>query len=347
MGIGKKGNDMITLEEQELVFRFPDVHEDAICGIGYQRTLRIPDDGKEYPLPPSLGRFPLRHVDDFKNRLPASHLRRGGVIMPMHQAEAMWINFSSRGEYPFAVKIGTGKINAVTGEPWSNGLNTDPQDYLIIPKQPWLDGYHVERNSIRQFVAMPLGEGYSVEEQMTGEAEHGGLQITVMPMKADHYVKLVAKRLERERAYRDSSMQYSRMPESMNMGLSAGGLMRQEIYEDPYGLDAWDQRSVSRCFVTIANSKQWMTITGETPPTLPPSASDYSRRGFPWFDYYDADAKVIAAGEKFVNVKTVSEMGQHIGANPLPENKSVYGLNPTFIHRSKNRDGGAVREMPQ
>ena len=340
---------MITLEKERLVFRFPDVHQEAVCNIGYQRTLRIPDDGKEYPLPPSLGNFPLRHVDDFRQRLTAEQLRRGGVIMPMHQAEAMWINFSGRNGYPFAVKIGTGKVNAVTGEPWSNGLNSDPQDYLIIPKQPWLDGYHVAKNSIRQFVAMPLGDGYSVEEQMTGEAEHGGLQITVMPMKADHYERLLAKRLERERAYRESPVRYSRMMpiNEQSMGLSAGGLKRQEIYEDPHGLDVWDQRSASRCFVTIANSKQWMTITGETPPTLPPSASDYSRRGFPWFDYYDADAKVIAAGEKFVNVKTVSEMGQHIGADPLPENKSVDGLNPTFIRRSKSQDGGAVREMPQ
>ncbi len=28
---------------------------------------------------------------------------------------------------------------------------------------------------IRQFVAMPLGEGYTAEEQLTGEAQHGGL----------------------------------------------------------------------------------------------------------------------------------------------------------------------------
>ena len=27
-----------------------------------------------------------------------------------------------------------------------------------------------------------------------------------------------------------------------DMGLAPGGRMRQEIYEDPYGLDAWDLR---------------------------------------------------------------------------------------------------------
>jgi len=42
---------MITLEDDDLVFRFREVHEDAECSIQFQRTLRIPDDGTDYPLP--------------------------------------------------------------------------------------------------------------------------------------------------------------------------------------------------------------------------------------------------------------------------------------------------------
>jgi hypothetical protein len=38
--------------------------------IEFQRTLRIPDDGKIYPLPAGFGRFPLRHVDDYKETVP-------------------------------------------------------------------------------------------------------------------------------------------------------------------------------------------------------------------------------------------------------------------------------------
>jgi len=30
---------------------------------------------------------------------------------------------------------------------------------------------------------MPLGQGYTVEEQTTGKAEHGGLQIDVFPLR--------------------------------------------------------------------------------------------------------------------------------------------------------------------
>nr|HQH71177.1 hypothetical protein [bacterium] len=164
---------MITLEMDRLVFRFPEVHPEAECRVEFQRTLRIPDDGKDYYLPPGLGRFPLRHLDDFASQLPPAWQARGGVIMPMYQSEAMWINFS--GDYPFAIKIAAGKINAVSGEEWKNGINRDPQDYVVIPGQPWLDGFCVEKGLIRQFVAMPLGEGYTAEEQITGEGRHGGV----------------------------------------------------------------------------------------------------------------------------------------------------------------------------
>ncbi|NIM97041.1 MAG: hypothetical protein GTO24_02815 [candidate division Zixibacteria bacterium] len=56
---------MIELKDNALEFSFPDVHADARVVIDFQRTLRIPDDNNNYPLPPGLGRFPLRQVDDF------------------------------------------------------------------------------------------------------------------------------------------------------------------------------------------------------------------------------------------------------------------------------------------
>ena len=115
----------------------------------------------------------MQHVDDHANKLPTSWLEHGGIFFPMYQAEALWINFSSWHQYPFAVKIAAGKINAVSGENWSDKLNHPPpsgnvpQDYLAIPEQPWLDGFSIGEGLIRQFVAMPLGEGYTAEEQLT------------------------------------------------------------------------------------------------------------------------------------------------------------------------------------
>ena len=182
---------MIELTNDTLAFSFPEVHSAAKLNINFQRTLRIPDDDKTYPLPPGLGAFPLRHVDDHPHNVPRQWLEHGGIMMPMYQAEALWLSFgghyvSDRATpYPFAIKVATGKIDAVTGKSWSNGIHQRPQDYMVSTRQPWLDGYCVDKGLIRQFVAMPLGSGYSAEEQITGRAEHGGIQIIVYPMKRE------------------------------------------------------------------------------------------------------------------------------------------------------------------
>jgi hypothetical protein len=87
----------------------------------------------------------------------------------MDQSEALWISFSAR--VPCAVKIAAGKINAVSGAAWPAELHSEPQDYVVVPGQPWLDGFSVGAGLTRQFVAMPLGAGDSVETiPMLGES---------------------------------------------------------------------------------------------------------------------------------------------------------------------------------
>ena len=231
---------MLELREDTLIFQFPEVHEYAECKIDFQRTLRIPDDNRAYELPPGLGRFPIEHVEDHSSRLPEAWAKQGCVLLPMYQAEALWLNFS--GYYPCAIKIAAGKINAVTGGDWSNDLNQAPQDYIVVPGQEWLDGFCVQKGLIRQFVAMPLGQGYTAEEQITGTAEFGGIQIIVYPMKRE-----IFERRERARA---AELRFSIAApcfcEDASMGLAPGGLMHQEIYEDDYGFEQWDTSTSSR-----------------------------------------------------------------------------------------------------
>ncbi|NCC41299.1 MAG: hypothetical protein EOM21_18085 [Gammaproteobacteria bacterium] len=308
---------MIELRNNGLEFSFPEVHPQARCHIDFQRTLRIPDDNRDYPLPPGLGRFPLQHVDDFKDRVPADWVRHGGVFLPMYQTEALWINF--RGSYPCAVKIAAGKINAVTGEAWANPLEGEPQDYVVLPDQPWLDGFAVSRGMIRQFVAMPLGAGYTAEEQLTGTAEHGGVQIIVYPMKAEVYTQL----LQRPSAE-------IQMPEACYspepcppMGLAPGGLMRQEIYEDEYGVEAWDQTAGSRCFVHLLNSLGYLEVTGHRPPQPSPTAADYTRAGLPWFEYFDDERVALEGAVKLAGLDSVAAMSIKTGDGVIADNGPI------------------------
>ena len=72
---------MIELRHDRLAFSFPDVHPEARLTIAFQRTLRIPDNDKTYPLPPGLGDFPIRHVDDHADHVPPAWLGHGGVTL--------------------------------------------------------------------------------------------------------------------------------------------------------------------------------------------------------------------------------------------------------------------------
>jgi hypothetical protein len=322
---------MIELKHDSLVFSFPEVHPDAVLRVEFQRTLRIPDDERDYPLPPGLGAFPLRHVDDFGDRVPAQWIRRGGVMLPMYQSEATWLNFTSPNGYPFALKVGTGRINAVTGDAWTDSISRRPrQDYLSIPEQPWLDGYCVDEGIIRQFVAMPLGAGYSVEEQLTGSAEHGGIQLLVHPLKASAYRP--QPRLH-ELIAMDACMAMEASPISYDMGLAPGGRMKQDIHDDPQRFTDWDTSHHARCFVHLTNAMVWRAITGENPPTVPPTAAEYNRAGLPWFEYYGADHTALAGGDKLKHIRTVSQIGKSKGDVPLAENETlepghVVGLHP-------------------
>jgi hypothetical protein len=324
---------MIELQEDTLVLSFPEVHPLAEIGIGFQRTLRIPDDGREYPLPPGLGMFPLRHVGEFEGRVPGQWLANGGVMLPIHQSEALWIHFSSY--YPFAVRVATGGVDAVTGEVWSEGLSRSPQNYLSVPTQPWLDGFCVGKGLIRQFVAMPPGTGYTAEEQVTGKAEHGGLQISVVPLTAWAWNRMMLKNRLRgwmeklnPRNHGRNAPRYCRG--LYGLGVAAGGHMRQDIYADPFRLADWHRSARSNCFVHLADAGAWRGITGEDCPTMPPPAARYAAAGLPWFEYA-SPAPPVDGSATLASLASVAEIGAERGEDPLPENESADPLHVVWL----------------
>jgi hypothetical protein len=107
------------------------------------------------------------------------------------------------------------------------------------------------------------------------------------------------------------------------MGLGAGGRMRQEIYRDPHDFDEWDQRQSARCFVHLCNSLIWRQITGQNPPSPPLTAQEYKRAGIPWFDYYRDDLEALKGSKRLGAVKSVAQLGQENGKQPLAENTTV------------------------
>ena len=297
--------------------------------LSFKRTLRIPDDGKTYPLPPGFGNFPVRKVADFKDRVPSDWIEHGGVFIPMYQREALWISFHARYWKPNAAKIAIGKVNAISGKVWHQELRKDDKDYVVCPPQPWLDGINAGEDMIRQFVAMPLGMGYTVEAQVTGKEEFGGIQIIVYEPKPGKFpdqpppLPPVAQRLHAAMPSSDPIVELSKRSGGAEMGLGAGGKMTQKIYPDPHGIDTWDQENFGRVYVHIVNSMMYREITGQEPPLTPVTAQTYAQYGFPWFDLYDDHLGDIDAPDALKGVKSISEIDADKGFEPQQDDSSI------------------------
>ncbi|KAI1801665.1 hypothetical protein F4811DRAFT_451374 [Daldinia bambusicola] len=190
----------------------PEVH------ISFMRTIRVKGDENKYTPPPGLGSFPLFDTSLYKNKLPASVAAKGGLFFPMHEREAMWMSFDCERSSKFAVRPFLGGVNGITGDNiLSDGSKSDSsinpacQDYIVVPTQTRLDGISSRHGVVKQFVATGLsaaeqkreprtsnsspatsegdvqgpdliiGEGRTIEWQMTGKDEIGGIQLQIIP----------------------------------------------------------------------------------------------------------------------------------------------------------------------
>ncbi|MHC5904507.1 hypothetical protein ACVNF4_11460 [Streptomyces sp. S6] len=288
--------------------------------VRFMRTLRLPETGT-HPLPPGLGDFPVRRITDYPQTAPAHWLARGGVMLPMYLREAMWLNFTGTRE-PGALQVGVGKVCAVSGERWSDRLSRDPQNYVVLPRQPWLDGINSGKGTVRQFVAVPLGLGATVEGQVTGEETWGGVQLQSFSLTEEKLrVWRAAQRRHEQRlgpygalAEDSTAGPMLSMPAAAPraraaaaMGLGVGGSMRQEVYQDDRPLTDWSPTPAARLFVHLVTPPEWHRITGENPPPSPVDRAAYTQAGLPWFDYYDDSAQDLPPTGTLGTVKPVGD----------------------------------------
>jgi len=150
--------------------------------IDFQRTLRVPENGMVYELPPSVDSFPLLSMETFEKNLPPTLAARGGRFFPMLQREALILEFTSDRlvNHQFAIHIFAGSVNVLTGP--VAGKHADAlQDCIVAPMQRHLSGFSIEPDKFKQFVAMPMGDGYSIEKQITKRQYIGGIQLEIVP----------------------------------------------------------------------------------------------------------------------------------------------------------------------
>ncbi|KAK7042356.1 hypothetical protein R3P38DRAFT_3390033 [Favolaschia claudopus] len=390
----------------------------------FNRTLRVPDNATEYALPPGLGTFPIVKAQDYAD-LPDFIKQRGGYIMPLFQREALWIDIDGG---HCAIKISVGGINAITGGKHNEQPPEGLQDYVVGGKQPWLDGIAIAPGVVRQFVAMKLGHGHTIEEQLS-ETRKGGIQIDVYPslvgvvkfcqrttqhetldldkspaqlgvevreqiiMSSTEFplntlgdlVKYAAPNPVLDVFYRDDphpiyisvnvdgkSMNFQvergvtvrelkdkiqkkactthddyrlvydgegmddesfvsdygvengdvldllyqvrggggpvRGSRSKPMGIAAGGMITQKIYQDQHSPVIYDEENAQRVFIHTVSTPLWEQITGVVCPMTPITPALYKAHKFPWYQIYDEHMPTVHPNDAFNSVRSIREV---------------------------------------
>ena len=144
----------------------------------------------------------------------------------------------------FGVRVFTGALNAVSGQKFSTPAERSScsQDHVVIPFQTRLDGFrHTSGQQIKEFAAMPMGSGYSVESQLSSE-EVGGLQLYVAPRFAKDvkFTRLAAADGVLE------PLQLSLMRSPRELDLAPGIALRMSENGKTTYVAPWDWESKSR-----------------------------------------------------------------------------------------------------
>lgn len=287
--------------------------------VSFQRTLRVPESARLSKLPPGFGPLPIRRVADYMGRTPKAW-NADGAFLPLDEREAMWLSFNAASWKPTAVKVGVGGINAISGEVWDHALRDQPQDYLVCPPQLWLDGINAGENFIRQFIAVGLGQGYTVESQVTDGPDTGGIRIKAFDPKARIFPDQPPPKSPL------SGVMYSPVPSpgASELGVGAGGKIEQRIYPDPYGVDVWDSGNSGEVLLYLTNHELYQKITGLKAPPSPVSAPAYTEHGLGlWFELADESLGDIAAPKKLADIKSARDLDSESGIDSPDENAEV------------------------
>jgi len=97
--------------------------------------------------------------------------------------------------------------------------------------------------------------------------------------------------------------------EDSEMGLAAGGKMKQKIYPDSKSnFNRYNIKKVTRVFVNIANGTMWNKITNKELPESPLNPQIYKTYGYPWFKLYDDNMNDVDASDELSNIKSIKEI---------------------------------------
>ena len=246
-----------------------------LCTIGFERTLRVPADGRDYAVPPGLGTFPIHDLTTHAG-VPASWKRHGTLAIALAPCEALWVCFSARWWHPCAVRLGVNGVNALTGRRFT-GILGKSQDYLACPAQPWLAAHSPRPGDVRQFLAPPLHS--DTRNRLSQVLD---LRILVHPPRPGLFQENPPKSVRNPFV----------LGRRCELRLGPGEDMTRRVCPDPHGPEAWDPSPAAEVHLQLMSASTFRGVTGADPAPSPIDRRDYATFGVPWFAEYEE----LAAG---------------------------------------------------
>lgn len=99
------------------------------------------------------------------------------------------------------------------------------------------------------------------------------------------------------------------------MGIAAGGFIKQCILEDRYPADRWNHEGTVHINVQILNSQVFRSVTGLAPPMSPISAKTYADLGLPFYKIWEEKSTIEGGLLGVKSVKTINNTKRAKGKN--------------------------------
>jgi hypothetical protein len=121
------------------------------------------------------------------------------------------------------------------------------------------------------------------------------------------------------------------------MGIAAGGKIRQQIFQDTYGVESWDFNRRRPLKIHMVNSMAYKSITGQDPPPSPVTAEQYQKASIPWFSQYDETAPSVKGAGTLNKILGIGVIDKRRGMTDSPPISSIH-INPDVIRKIKTPD---------
>ena len=226
--------------------------------------------------------------------------KKPDFLMPMNASDPFLIRFTAN--YPFALKLTVGNLDAVTAETPLAGLQKEPRNYLVVSGE-LMAGRGVKE---RSFV-LTLDTGCVVTSEFFAGQKIGRIDLQICPLHMESYFSegvahsipptlreyfawfvygpsLNARWAEMERM--------DKRQRSECLTDEFGAILLGRKFEDEFDpqlieeltdlreVADWDQTHSKCCSVHVCNSSVWRQITGTNPPQ--PRLSPHHPQRFAW-----------------------------------------------------------------